>query len=134
VSATVYHPQEIEVLDGSARFGLALLGVDLCPVHGSVGDAMSASLCSGVHAGMLSVESFDLDDVRSVRRWVVEGFVAVGLTAPVFGRWYTGGELSLGVPVRRDTFAYTTPDGDREALFEQGGLFVAFSALFGHAL
>jgi len=133
-SATVYYPQEVEVLDGTARFGLALLGLDVCPVHRSVAEAMSASLCAGAHAGMISVQSFDLDDVRSVRRYVLEGFVAVGLTAPVFRRWYAGGELSLGVPARRDTFAYTKADGERVALFEPGGLSVAFSALFGHTL
>jgi hypothetical protein len=133
-SAIVYYPQEVEVLDGSARFGLALVGLDVCPVHGSIAEAMSASLCAGAHAGVLSVESFDLDDVRSVRRWVLEGFLAVGLTTPIARRWYAGGELSLGVPTRRDTFAYTTAEGERVALFEQGGISVAFSALFGHIL
>jgi hypothetical protein len=133
-SAIVYYPQEVEVLDGSARFGLALVGLDVCPVHGSIAEGMSASLCAGAHAGMLSVESFDLDDVRSVRRWVLEGFLAVGLTTPVGGGWYAGGELSLGIPTRRDTFAYTTAEGERVALFEQGGISVAFSALFGHTL
>jgi len=134
LSATIYYPQEVEVLDGSARFGLAQLGLDLCPVASGGGDTLGASLCAGANLGMLSVQSFDLDQVRSVRRWVLEGFVAVGLTTRLSDGWYAGGELTLGLPARRDTFAYTTAEGDRVALFEQGALSVAFSALLGHTL
>ncbi len=105
------------VSGAGAGFSALSAALYVCPLWKQLSSAFELGGCLGQHAGRLSVHPFGFDEQRQTAR----GFLNAGLRVVgrmrLFGPFRLRAALDAELPLIRERFRYTAPDGTSSVLF-----------------
>jgi hypothetical protein len=116
-----------------ARFGFLFVGLEICPLEGSVG-RLRWSTCAGQSVGRLHAAAFGYDQSLSTDRLVYallgRGALVLAVSGPLSVRMTARAELPLARPV----FFYGSRDNMERNVFEMSPVVAVFDAGLSIAL
>jgi hypothetical protein len=119
--------QERAGAQSGARFSLASLGLELCPLDQALG-AVHWFGCAGQTLGWVRVTAFGFDENTTTSHLTYALLASTGLTIPLVRSFAGRLGVRAEVPLERGIFTYGARDGSERGLFEMKPVTAALDA------
>ena len=103
--------------DAGARFRLAYLGLEVCPVEQQLG-ITEWFACAGQSLGRMQVASFGFDENSSSNHLTYALLARGGVQLALASHWAVRLGIRAELPLNRGVFTYGTPEGGQQGLFQ----------------
>jgi hypothetical protein len=113
--------------EAGARFGLLVVGLDVCPLEGSAG-GVRWSGCAGQALGRLRAAAFGYDQNSSESRLTFAVLVRGALSAPLTRRLSVRLSARAELPLSRPVFYYGSRENSERNVFEMSAVVAVFDA------
>jgi hypothetical protein len=103
--------------DAGARFDLAYVGLEVCPLEYEFG-VTGWFACAGQSVGRLHVSAFGFDENSTSDHLSYALLLRGGVQAALASHWAARVGIRAEVPLARGIFGYGTPEGGQQGLYQ----------------